>query len=198
MVTTGRQDEATGRQDETTGRQAGDDDRQAGRQVATGRQVVTTGRQAGRPRRQAGRQAGRDRRRQAGRQDEATGRQDETTGRQAGRGDRQAGRRRLTRPLTRQLMRPAGRCQLTRHPNDCHSSEQRVVVLLLVVEAGSSIYGEHAEAAETQQSLALSSAQLPPCAPLSSDSASSPARQHPHHQPPAAHRPTPAAQQRLL
>ena len=45
--------------------------------------------------------------------------------------------------------------------------------------------------------LALSSAQLPPYAPLSSDSASSPARQHPHHQPPAAHRPTPAAQQRL-
>ena len=59
-------------------------------------------------------------------------------------------------------------------------------------------HGEHAEAAETQQALALSSAQLPPCAPLSSDSASSPARQHPHHQPPAAHRPTPAAQQRLL
>ena len=60
------------------------------------------------------------------------------------------------------------------------------------------MHGEHAEAAETQQALALSSAQLPPCAPLSSDSASSPARQHPHHQPPAAHRPTPAAQQRLL
>ena len=59
-------------------------------------------------------------------------------------------------------------------------------------------HSEEAEAAETQLALALSSAQLPSCAPLSSDSASSPALQHPHHQPPAAHRPTPAAQQRLL
>ena len=85
---------------------------------------------------------------------------------------------------------------LLQHPCDCNS----YAILGSVCGAVVRVYGmvSMRKQQETQQALALSSAQLPPCAPLSSDSASSPALQHPHHQPPAAHRPTPAAQQRLL